>query len=198
MKAQIRTKYSMTHLLRILGMSKSTQWLSTHTSNASNAISLTSEEEKVALRPWVTRKQEKNSTPKNLSALVAVQSKQQTARSTAKSTSHSNADSAVQSVNGSAGETRIFVMDVIRSKLQDSIFREYQRTSCLSARGKQSALLEANMEETARNFVSDVEFAAEIGLTSKTFDFGVLSIIKHEYEALFNPLEILASRSLIH
>ena len=195
MKAQIRMKYSITHLHRTLGMSKSTQCPSTHTSNASNAISLTSEEEKVALRPWVTQKQEKNSTPKNLSALVAVQLKQQTVKSTTKSTSHSNADSAVQSLNGSAGETHIFVMDVIRSKLQDSIFREYQRTSCLSAREKRSVLLEANTEETARNFVSDVEFAAEIGLTSKTFDFGVLSIIKHEYEALLIHLTYLQAEA---
>lgn len=136
----------------------------------------------------MTQKQEKSSTPKNSSALAAVQSKQQTARNTVKSTSHSNADSAVQSLNGFAGETHIFVMDAIRSKLQDSIYPEYQRTSCLSVRGRQSALLEGNTEETAMNFVSDVEFAAETGLTSKTFDFGDMSIIKQTYQSLFNPL----------
>lgn len=136
----------------------------------------------------MTQKQEKSSTPKNSSVLAAVQSKQQTARNTVKSTSHSNADSAVQSLNGFAGETHIFVMDAIRSKLQDSIYPEYQRTSCLSVRGRQSALLEGNTEETAMNFVSDVEFAEETGLTTKTFDFDVMSIFKQAYQPLFNPL----------
>lgn len=175
----------MTRLHPTLGMRKSTQWLSTHTLNASSVISLTSEGGKAALKPWATQKQEKSSTPKNSSALAAALSKQQTARNTAKSTSHLSADSAVQLLNGFAGETRIFVMDAIRNKSQDSIFPEYQRISCLSARGRQSALLEENTEETAMNFVSDVEFAAETGLTSKTFDFGVMRIIKQAYQPLF-------------
>lgn len=80
------------------------------------------------------------------------------------------------------------MMDAIRNKSQGSIFPEYQRTSCLSVKGRQSALLEENTEETARNFVSDVEFAVETDLTSKTFDFGVMSIIKQAYQPLFNPL----------
>lgn len=56
-------KCSMTHLLLTLGMRKGTQWLSMRILIASSAISLTSEGERAALRPWSTLNQEKSLTP---------------------------------------------------------------------------------------------------------------------------------------
>lgn len=132
--------YSMRQLLLTLEMKKSTQSLSMRILSASNAISHTLEGEKVALRQWATLKQEKSSTQKSWSARDAVQFKQPNAKNTANSTSHLSVDFAVQLHNGFAGETRIFVMNAIKSKSQGSIFPEYQRISCLGAKERQNAL----------------------------------------------------------
>lgn len=75
-------------------------------------------------------------------------------------------------------------MDAIRNKSLESIFREYQRISYLSAREKRSVLWEASTVEMARNFVLDVEFVVEKDLTSKIFDLALLVLSKQEYDSL--------------
>lgn len=66
----------------------------------------------------------------------------------AKSSYLSNAVSAVLWPSGFAGVTLISVINAIKNKSQDNMFRDNPKTSYLNAKGKASVRLAGNTEET--------------------------------------------------
>ena len=99
----------------------------------SNVDSHISEEERVVLKQWMKPKKDKNSIQKNLFAHHVVQLKLVTAKSMEKNFFHSNANFVVRLLNGCVGEILISPTNAIKNKLQDSMFLDYPKISCLSA-----------------------------------------------------------------
>ena len=88
----------------------------------------------------------------------------------AKSLYLSNAVSAALQLNGFAGVTLISVINAIKNKSQDNMFRDNLKTSYLNAKEKANVRLAGNTEETEKSSAQAAEYAEDKGAKLKIFD----------------------------
>lgn len=127
----IKIKNSKTLNHHIMESQKNMRWPFMLIFNVLNVKILTLEEEKIARRRWINHKIQVNLNLNNWYAPTVVRYLFKIAQNTAKTLFNSNVNFVVQQLNGSVGETHIFVSlatkdNVIKIMLANTQNRNYQ------------------------------------------------------------------------